>query len=168
MDWITLGVITQIVGSLAVVISLIYLAKEVNNGMKSLKTTIRDSSFHNLMEWNYYIISEPDLAWIFQQGCKDIDSLNEKERIRYVHTAFSFFKMFENLYLHFLDKSINLETWEFNSIILKAYAIQPGMKFYWNERKFFFHPSYQKFIDNIHKHKNPEKYNESLDKVLAR
>ena len=63
------------------------------------------------MEWNYYIISEPDLAWIYQQGCKDIDSLNEKERIRFIHIAFSLFKLFEYLYLHYLDKSINLETW---------------------------------------------------------
>lgn len=56
MDWITLRVITKIVGSLAVVISL-YLAKEVNNGMKSLKTTIRDSTLalrQNLPINNYY------------------------------------------------------------------------------------------------------------------
>jgi hypothetical protein len=164
MDWITIGAITQVIGSLAVIISLIYLAKEVKNGMKSLKTTIRDSSFHNLMEWNYYMISEPDLAWIFQQGCKNIDSLNEKERIRFVHISFSLFKLYENLYLHYLDKSINLETWEFNNIALKAYAIQPGLNFYWEQRKFLFHPSFQKFVDSIEQ--NPKNNNESLEKFL--
>ena len=70
MELITINTISQIIGTLAVVLSLIYLAIQVRQGTKNLRTTTRDSSFRSLMEWNYYIMSDPDLAWIFQQGRK--------------------------------------------------------------------------------------------------
>ena len=150
MEIITINAISQIIGTLAVVLSLIYLAIQVRQGTKNLRTTTRDSSFRSLMEWNYYIMSDPDLAWIFQQGCKDFESLNEKDRARYVHVMYSFLKMFENLYLHYSDKSIEIDVWEHNRHILEAYAYQPGAKYYWSQRSGIFHPDFQKFFNEIH------------------
>ncbi len=95
MDWNTVSAVAEVTGSIGVILSLIYLAKEVKTGAKNLRTSMRDSTFHSLMEWNYHIMSDPDLAWVFQQGCENIDSLGEKERARYVHIMYSFFKMFE-------------------------------------------------------------------------
>lgn len=95
-------------------------------------------------------MSDPDLAWIFQQGCKDFESLDEKERARYIHVMYSFIKMFENLYLHYSDKSVDADVWEHNRHILEAYANLPGMQYYWNQRFEIFHPKFQKFFNEIH------------------
>lgn len=149
MEAISMNAITQVIGTLAVIVSLIYLAIQVRQGTKNLRTTTRDSSFRSLMEWNYHIMSDPDLAWIFQQGCKDFDTLNERERARYVHIMYSFIKMFENLYLHYSDKSVDTDVWEHNRHILEAYANQPGAQYYWSQRFGIFHPDFQKFFREI-------------------
>lgn len=55
MEAVTIDVISQLIATLAVVLSLIYLAIQVRQGTKNLKTATRDSSFRSLMEWNYHV-----------------------------------------------------------------------------------------------------------------
>lgn len=62
MNLETLNLIIQILSSLALIISIIYLAKQVKQGTKSLQTSMRDSSFHSLMEWNYQLLSDNNIA----------------------------------------------------------------------------------------------------------
>ena len=149
MDWNTVNVVAEVIGSIGVILSLIYLAKEVKRGAKNLRTSMRDSTFHSLMEWNYFIMSDPDLAWVFQQGCENIESLGVKERARYVHVMYSFFKMFENIYLHYSDKSIDNSVWEHNRKILESYVVTKGAQHYWNKRKAIFDPQFQMYFDKI-------------------
>ncbi len=78
MNWSVVGSLGEAVGAIGVIGSLVYLALQVRAGSKGLFTTMRESVFNSLKEWNYNIMSDPDLAWIFQQGCKDYNSLNEE------------------------------------------------------------------------------------------
>ena len=149
MDWSKVSAVAEVIGSIGVILYLIYLAKEVRSGAKNLRTSMRDSTFHSLMEWNYFIMSDPDSAWVFQQGCENIESLEKKERARYVHVMFSFFKMFENIYLHYSDKSIDSSVWEHNRKIFESYAVTKGAQHYWNKRKAIFDPQFQIYFDKI-------------------
>jgi len=149
MNWEAVGAIAELVGAAAVVISLIYLAFQVRTGSRALQTTMRDSSFHALTEYNLYLISDPDLPWEFQQGCRDPSGLNEKQKARFVHSAYAFFKLFENLYLHYLDGSLRAEAWEYNSKVLIAYAAQPGAQSYVRARLPIFEPRFREFLEAL-------------------
>lgn len=148
MNWEALGAIAEITGALAVVISLIYLANEVRSGTRALKTTTRDSSFQSLMDWNHSVMSDPDLAYIFQKGCHDYDSLKERERARLVHVFYSFFKMFEKIYLHSLDGSVDESVWVHNKPMLMAYATQPGARYYLSLRSKIFDPRFWEILQD--------------------
>lgn len=147
MNLDNLIVIIEIVSSVAVIISLIYVAKQLNQGAKSLKTSTRDSSFHSLMEWNYHVMSENELAWVFVNGCKDFNCLSEMQKPRFLLVMASFFKVFENIYLHYLDKSVDSAVWENNHKIFLAYFNTHGAQMYWNERKPMLHPEFVKFLE---------------------
>lgn len=147
MNWDAIGSLAELIGAAAVVVSLIYLSFQVRSGTRELRTNTRDLAFQKLMEFNYYVMSDPDLAWIFQSGCRDFQSLEEKERARLVHAMYSFFKMFENIYLHYLDKSVDEEVWVHNSPMLLAYASQPGAQFYLSHRREIFDPRFWDFLE---------------------
>ena len=151
MTWDRLSALADIISAVAVVISLIYLAIQVRSGARSLRTTLRDSAFHSLSEWNFHIMSEPDLAHIFQQGCQDIETLNERERARFVHVMYSFYKMFENIYLHFFEGSVGGEAWDSNKMILVAYSPLPGAQAYWRQRGAVFEPRFRQLVDGLGK-----------------
>ncbi len=82
MNWSQIGSIGEAVGAIGVIGSLIYLAIQVRANSKGLFTSTRESTFNSILVWNYHVMSDPDLAWIFQQGCKDYKSLDQKERTR--------------------------------------------------------------------------------------
>ncbi len=48
MNWEAIGAIGELLGAMAVVISLVYVASQVKSGTQALKTTTRDSAFHSL------------------------------------------------------------------------------------------------------------------------
>ena len=64
--------------------------------------------------------------------------------------TYSFFKVFENIYLHYLDKSIESSVWENNHKIFITYFKTPGLQFYWNERKGMFDPRFVSFLEINH------------------
>jgi hypothetical protein len=149
MNWSEIGSIGEAVGAIGVIGSLIYLALQVRANSKGLSTSTRESTFNSLKEWNYWVMADPDLAWIFQQGCRDFNSLDQKERARYLHVIYSFYKLFENFYLHHKAKNIPAEVWRYNSTIFYAYAVQPGAKYYYSLRKPIFDPSFCIIVDEM-------------------
>jgi len=139
----------EVLNLVLVCVSVFLVIKELRNNTKSLRTTTRNASFHSLMEWNYYIMSDPDMAHIFYEGCNNLDNLSGTDRARFLHIIFSFFKVFENIYLHSLNESIGDNIWQFNRNKLELYAVKPGARKYWNSRKSLFSKEYQAYIDSI-------------------
>ena len=80
MNWEAIGALAELAGALAVVFSLVYLASQVKSGVRALKTTTRDSSFVSLMDFHHAVMSDPDLAYIFQVGCHHVSSGQTAER----------------------------------------------------------------------------------------
>lgn len=148
MNWDAIGALANLIGAAAVVVSVLYLGRQIRTGTRELRSSTRDSSFHSLMEWNYYVMSDPELGWIFQSGCRDFGSLPEKERARLVHVMYSFFKMFENIYLHHLDGTIEDSVWTHNQPMLLAYAQLPGARYYLAHRRKIFDPRFWQFLED--------------------
>jgi hypothetical protein len=53
MNWEAIAAVSELVAAIAVVISLINIAVQVRSGASAFRTSIRDTSFHALMEFNY-------------------------------------------------------------------------------------------------------------------
>lgn len=151
MDWNAVDAIGSILGAIAVIVTLIYLSKQVKDQNRALRTNIRDSAFQQLQQWNYSLISEPSLSAVFQKGLSSADwrNLAEQDRARLVHTMYSFFKMFENIYLHSLDPTIGPDLWDRNKEILIVYASQPGAQYYLQLRRQTFDTRFMQFIDSM-------------------
>ncbi len=149
MNWEAIGAIGELLGAIAVVISLIYVALQVRSGTQALKTSTRGAAFRSLQEWNYAVLSEPDLAWIFQRGMAEPQVLDEHQQARFVHLMFSYLKLFENIYLHLLDGSVGAEAWEHNKEVLAAFANLPGTQRYWSGRRPIFDPRFADVFDSL-------------------
>ena len=149
MSWDSVSAISQVIAAIAVVVSLIYIAAQVRSGASTFKTGLRDSSFASLMEYNYAILADPELAWIFQRGFRNIDALDERQRARALHTFYAFFKLWENIYLHYLEGVVEEPVWRHNSNVLLYYAAMPGAQFYLRERLAIFEPRFGELLKQI-------------------
>ena len=82
MNWDALGATGELISAFAVVVSLVYLANQIKSSTHDFKASMRDSAFRSLEAWSHTIISDPELAWVFQRGCRDFESLDAKEKAR--------------------------------------------------------------------------------------
>jgi len=146
MNWEAITALSDFIAAIAVVISLVYIAIQVRIGAKALKTDLRDATFRTIMEWNYAVTADPALADLFQRSAADWDLLEGQERARAVHLMFSYFKLFENIYLHYLDGLVEEKVWLSNKQILLAYGTQPGAQYYLSNRMPVFDPKYQALL----------------------
>ena len=151
MNWDALSAIGQLVGAAVVVITLVYLSRQLRASTQALITSTRDAVFHEMMEFNYVLAQDERLAWIFQRGSKDPnwESLTEEERARLAAVFFSLFKLFENMYLHAVNGSVDSDVWECNKQMLFTYVTQPGCRRYWEMRRSVFDIRFQKLVDSI-------------------
>ena len=147
MNWDALGAVGEIVGALAVVISLLYLAIQVRSGSRVLRIQMQDYAYHGFQEWNYRVAADPELPLVFQKGGADFESLDERKKARFLHIMFSFYKMFENTYLHYLEGSVGEEAWKYNRLFLSLYVWQPGCRNYWENRKAAYDPRFRAMLD---------------------
>ncbi len=149
MNWEAFGAIGEVIGATAVVVSLIYVSLQVRAGLRGLQTTTRDSVFKSLIDWNLTVMGDPRLAWIFQSGSKDFDSLSGEERARYTHLMYGFYKIFENIYLHHVEGIVPSEIWEPNKKMLTVYATQPGGRMYWEARRGAYDPRFIEVLEGL-------------------
>jgi hypothetical protein len=149
MNWDAVGAIGEIVGAVAVVITLAYLAAQVRSGKHALMTNVRDSAFQQLQDWNLHLVQDEKLPLLFQKGAKDLDGLDDAERARFVHVAYSFIKLFENLYLHHRDGSLGSEGWSDTKGVIEIYLQQPGLQRYWQARKSLFNRDFAAYVDSL-------------------
>ncbi len=149
MNWDAVGAIAELLGAVAVVVSLVYLASQVRTGTRAMRTTMRDAAFRSLQEWNYVVLGQPDLSWIYQRGLKDPTALDEMQSARFVNLMYSWFKLFENIYLHSREGSIDPEVWEHNKNIFAALVHQPGAKKYLEHRRQVFDPTFVEMLEGL-------------------
>jgi hypothetical protein len=137
MNWAAIGAIGEVLGAVAVVATLLYVARQLDEQSRALTTNVRDSVFQQLQEWNYQVMADPHLSHLFQRGTAtdDWSGFTPEERSRLIHVLYSFFKTFENIYLHTAEGSAPPEVWDRNCQVFFAYAAQPGCRRYWRDRR---------------------------------
>jgi hypothetical protein len=137
MNWTAIGAVGEVLGAIAVVATLLYVARQLDEQGRALTTSVRDSAFQQLQEWNNRLVADPVLSHLFQRGAASDDwsEFSPEEQSRLIHVLYSFFKTFENIYVHSAEGSVPPEVWERNCQVFFAYASQPGCRRYWKDRR---------------------------------
>jgi hypothetical protein len=149
MTWTILSAIGEVVSAFGVIISLIYLARQIKDSSQSTRASMRDSVLRQQHEWTCLISTSATAPYICAKGSNDFYSLTEVERAQYLFIMFGMTKMFENMYLHYCDGLIEQEVWNRNRAMLASYISQPGGKFYIESRLGAYDPRFQNILKEM-------------------
>jgi hypothetical protein len=83
---------------------------------------------------------------LLQRDCAARLGEAQKERPRLIHVVYSFFGMFENVYLHYSDGSADQDVWTCSQPTLLAYSTQPGARYYLQYRERIFDLRFRQFL----------------------
>lgn len=97
MTWDVVGVTAEIVGAIAVVVSLLFLALEVRRNRNAMESASVDTLVEGFNSTNALLASDPELAAIWIKGMGEPTSLTEVESMRFLATTQSYINYFSTV-----------------------------------------------------------------------
>ena len=138
MDWNIVSAISEALGSIAVVVSLLYLAKQFRDGSASMAAATHFEVTQALNNAFFDITKDPELSRIYNKGNKNPEALTDEEIPRYMTMVGVIFSIFNNLYLQREKGTLVEESWVIALETLKRMAQSKGVKYWWKYNQHFY------------------------------
>lgn len=136
-------------GAIGVILSLLYLATQIRaQNRESKLAAYRDMS----ASFNVFLgdmANSSELASIYLRGMNGFDSLDEVERLRCSSHFNRVCRVFESLYLQYLNGSLEQSSWEGMNNILIDSLTSPGFRQWWQIRRHWYSNAYCKYVDEL-------------------
>jgi hypothetical protein len=148
MNWDAIGALGQVIGAVAVVATLLYVAREVRHSGRSLSiSALRDTT----AQWNYWsqmIATSTDLADIVSKGNKSYDDLSESESLRYDAYVQSFFDNVDSYRSLVIDYGMDKDLAALARIVSRRIRI-PGFKAWWAANTADYTDNFVSWIESV-------------------
>ena len=130
MNWDIAVAVAEIVGAIAVVLTLLYVARELRQNSRSLAITALRDTTSNWNEWSNMLATSGDLADIVARGNKAPGDLSESEMLRYGAYMQSFFDNVESYRALVVDHKIEKSLDVLESIVRRR-IVEKGIHAWW-------------------------------------
>jgi hypothetical protein len=143
MNWDAISAISQLIGSLAVVLSVLYLAVQVHQSTRVARLATQDAAAAALRDVTKPFMENGEL------GLEDVGALSVEERARFFHAAFQWLKAFETIHSHYVYGLMDRQLFEGWEGLLRHYVAAPGIAYYWKLRPEAFSERFRNFINSL-------------------
>jgi hypothetical protein len=148
-NWDAISAISQAIGSIAVVLSVLYLAVQVYQSTRVAKLATQDAAATALRDVTKPLMENAELERIWRIGLEDIGALSVEERARFFHAAYQFLKAFETIHFHYIYGLMDRQLFEGWRGLLRHYIVAPGMAHYWKLRPDVFSERFRNFVNSL-------------------
>src|SRR5467141_4493748 len=149
MNWEAVNAISQLVGSIAVVFSVLYLGIQVHRSTRVAKLATQDAAAAALRDVTKPFMENAELERIWRVGLEDLGALSVEERARFFHAAYQFLKAFETIHFHYVYGLMDKQLWEGWHGLLQHYVAAPGIAYYWKLRPEVFSERFRTFVNSL-------------------
>jgi hypothetical protein len=142
--------LAEIVGAIAVVISLVYVGIQIRQNTISQNALMHQQLMDSQNEVNRNISSNPDVNALIEKATKDFDSLSNEEIRQLRFAYFGFFNIWHIAYQNFhrgmLEKHV-LEEWERGAAWMLS--TDPAAKAVWDDLSAVYDPVFRTHINKL-------------------
>ena len=136
MNWDALGAIAELLGSVAVLINLIYLAMQIRQNSKSLRINVEQSISDSLSDL-YQQVANTDLAHVYFKAS------------RFGFFATSYFRKVEQAHLQYLTDNLSKESWESIDVAFLLQFQSLGIQKYWESRGSQYRTEFHDYVESL-------------------
>jgi hypothetical protein len=163
MNWEAISAVSQMIGSIAVVFSVLYLGIQVHRSTRVAKLAAQDAAAAALRNVTAPFAENAELARIWRLGLEDIKALSAEEQARFFHSTYQFLKAFETIHFHHVYGLMDEQIWQGWCGLLRHYIASPGIDHYWRLRRDLFSVRFQEFIGAL----EPPKQRRTVGNLLG-
>ena len=143
-----MGALGEIVGGFGVVLSLLYLARQISDNTLSNQSAAISSLTDQIMR---VTMVDNESGSLLYKGLKGLDSLNETERLIFVQRVTAIFLVWFNAHLQYQRRLIPVEFWNTFAGDIASYFKHAGVGDTWQLIKPGFPQNYVSYVEKSSK-----------------
>lgn len=143
MNWSAIAAIAELLGALAVVFSVLYLAAQVRASARQAKLDASRDLATNVSAVSLAVASEPGLSDLMVAGGADAERLTPSERMRFYGVMNSLFRGLEQQFLLRQEGALEDESWTAVDGMTRDFAATPGAQRYMRDRGHWYAASFR-------------------------
>jgi len=131
MNWDAIGAVSETLGALGVMASLIYLASQLRSNALASSVEAKLATTRFMTDFNRDLINDPELYELWDRGSRDPDSLERMEFIRYSNLNLSAFWFFSAG--HYQKRVGKLDGDDFHEMesVMRFWLSRSGVQTWW-------------------------------------
>ena len=149
MNWDAINAVSQLVSSIAVVVSVLYLAVQLRSSTRVAKVAAMDAAATALRDVTKPFMENAELARIWRTGLENLKALSPDDQARFFHAAHQFLKALETIHYHYDYGLLDTQLWEGWRDLLRQYVATPGINHSLSRRGSVFSERFCKFIGDL-------------------
>jgi hypothetical protein len=149
MNWEAAGAIGEIIGALAVFLTLIYLALQIRQNTKAVQASAVDASISKVTSVRQSMYESAEITGIYTAGLANPDDLDELSRTRFRLLLHNVLMAVSNIYSQTHFAGLSSSMWESQLVLLRRVVTSPGGQWFWKEYQLEFDETFRGQIEAI-------------------
>jgi hypothetical protein len=129
-----LGNLGEFIGAIAVVVSLVYLAVQIRQNTKTVRTSTYQAVLNSNIQAQNPILYNPHVDRVYQLGRRDPSQLTAEEWPLFTMIIAQLLINYEATYLQHEHGVVDSDYWRGRQSVLKRFVAQPGVRAVWEKR----------------------------------
>ena len=139
----------EIIGALAVVISLIYIGIQVNDSAGAVRSASANDVNVAIQAWYMQVGTDQQTSSLVYRGLISEQALPDDEEFQFLMIVHAAFLSFQNSYLLAQEGTIDKELLDSLTITIGGINRLPGMRRYWRQRSSYLHEGFSEWVNKL-------------------
>ena len=148
LNWDAIGTIAEIIGAVAVVATLLFVARDIRQNSKSLSMSALRDTTAQWNQWSEMLATSGDLADIVAKGNESYSNLSTSDKLRYGAFVQSFFDNVESYRTLVVDHQVDKDL-DVLSNIVRRRCNTPGFRFWWHENSLDYDAGFIAWVEEL-------------------
>jgi len=140
--------IAEIIGAVAVVVSLLYVGLQVNDNTSAIRSTAANDATVTMQAWYLEMGSNRQASDVWFNAMTSAEPLSTNDEFQFIMSMHSVLLGMQNSFLLSQEGTIDAEFRDALSIALVAVKDLPGMERFWRQRRQFFHRDFAEYVED--------------------
>jgi hypothetical protein len=146
MEW---GAIGELIGGIAIIVSLIYVGIQVNDSAGAVRSASANDANVALQNWYLQIGSDQQTSALVYEALTSEEALSNQQEFQFFMMLHGAFLAFQNSYLLAEEGTIDTELREAITAAIIGVKDLPGMRRYWRQRRSYLHAGFADYVDRL-------------------
>lgn len=146
INWDALGAIGELIGAVAVVATLLYLAIQIRQNNASQRIAAKQEMTRQFADFIDMLVLHPDICSIHDRGLAG-EVLSATDKSIFTRLMAKVAWQFSTMHLQYVVQKLHAGDWEESRSLIAYYCSTPGFQTFWQSRNRAHGPEFLQYMD---------------------